>query len=67
MAEGIVHWFDHGKGFGFLSPDGGGDEVYVEDTDLPAGTVQALRDGARVDFEIVETPQGPTARNVQTR
>ncbi|MFE2123536.1 SpoIIE family protein phosphatase [Rhodococcus aetherivorans] len=67
MAQGIVHWFDHTKGFGFLTPDGGGDEVFVEDTELPAGGAQALHDGARVDFEVAETPQGPTARNVRPR
>lgn len=67
MAQGIVHWFDHGKGFGFLTPDRGGDGVYVDHTEIPAGAAQALSDGAPVDFEIVEGAQGPTAGNVRMR
>lgn len=67
MAQGIVQWFDNAKGFGFLAPDGGGDDVFVHYTEIRGSGFRTLHDGTRVEFEIVEGPRGPEARNVRTR
>ena len=63
MATGRVKFYDAQQGFGYLSQDGGPD-VYVRKVSLADG-VEALRSGARVEFEVAEGPRGPQARSVR--
>jgi CspA family cold shock protein len=62
METGTVKFFNADKGFGFITPDGGGKDVFVHANDL-AGAI--LTDGTKVEFEIVPGKKGPQASNVQ--
>ena len=64
MPNGKVKWFDAGKGFGFLSQDDGGPDVYVHADALPAGTT-ALKPGTRVEFGIAQGRKGDQALQVK--
>lgn len=63
-ADGTVTWYDEVKGFGFVAPDGGGDDVFVHVSALGRGLTE-LAEGARVTYDVVEGDKGPNARNVQ--
>lgn len=63
MPTGRVRYFDADKGFGFLSKDGGGDDVYVRTSALPSG-VTTLKRGQRVEFGVVEGKRGEQALSV---
>lgn len=65
MATGTVKWFDARKGFGFITNDEGGADIFVHRNDLadltdPAG----LKDGQKVRFEVAMSPKGQKAVNV---
>ena len=64
MPTGKVKWFDAGKGFGFLSQDGGPD-VYVNADALPAGAAKTLKPGTRVSFGIAQGRHGEQALAVE--
>jgi len=63
MAEGTVKWFNDSKGFGFIQQDGGAD-VFVHHSAIQAQGFKSLQEGARVRFEVVDGPKGPSAANV---
>ncbi|WP_194825101.1 cold-shock protein [Nocardia sp. XZ_19_231] len=65
MPSGVVTWFDGGKGFGFITPDAGGPDVFVEYTELVGGGFRTLRDGQRVEYTVTETRRGPEAHDVR--
>ncbi|MFC4374888.1 cold-shock protein [Nocardia halotolerans] len=65
MTGGVVSWFDGGKGFGFIAPDAGGPEVFVEYTALAGAGFRTLRDGQRVEFTVRQTRRGPEAQRVR--
>jgi CspA family cold shock protein len=65
MPSGVVTWFDSGKGFGFITPDAGGPDVFVEYTELVGGGFRTLRDGQRVEYTVTETRRGPEAHDVR--
>ncbi|MEV6213741.1 cold-shock protein [Nocardia sp. NPDC051833] len=65
MPNGVVSWFDSGKGFGFITPDTGGPEVFVEYTELVGEGFRTLRAGQRVEFGVRETRRGPEAHHVR--
>jgi len=64
MTVGIFHWFSHEKGFGFITPDEGGPEIFVHHTVLQATGIRHLGEKTRVAFDIVQGPRGPQAINV---
>jgi cold shock protein len=63
-ADGTVTWYDDTKGFGFIAPDAGGDDVFVHVKALGHGMTD-LDEGARVTYDVVAGDKGPNARNVQ--
>ena len=64
MTQGVVKWFNGEKGFGFITPDGGGKDVFVHHSEIRAEGFKSLNEGDRVQFEVVDSPKGPRAANV---
>ena len=62
-ADGTVSWYDEGKGFGFVTPDGGGEDVFVHARALVEGLTW-LTEGDRVAYEVVQGDKGPQARGL---
>jgi cold shock protein len=65
MASGIVKWFNDAKGFGFITQDGGGDDVFVHHTAIQSEGFRSLQEGQRVEFEVKQGPKGLQAANVR--
>ncbi len=64
MATGSVKWFNEAKGFGFISQDDGGKDVFVHFSAIQGGGFKTLAEGQKVEFEIQDGPKGPQAANV---
>lgn len=62
-ADGTVSWYEDAKGFGFIAPDAGGDDIFVHVKSLGHGLTE-LAEGDRVTFDVVDGDRGPNARNV---
>jgi CspA family cold shock protein len=59
-----VKWFNDAKGFGFITPEGGGKDCFVHHTAIRADGFKSLAEGQRVEFEVVDGKKGPAASNV---
>ena len=64
MATGTVKWFNDDKGFGFITPDEGGKDLFVHHTGINSQGFRSLSEGARVEFEAEAGDKGPKAVNV---
>ena len=64
MATGTVKWFNDSKGFGFISPDEGGDDLFVHFNAIQGGGFKTLKEGQKVSYETEQGPKGPAASNV---
>ena len=64
MSFGTVKWFNDAKGFGFIAPEGGGEDVFVHFSAITSTGFRTLKEGQRVSFEIVQGPKGKQASNV---
>jgi CspA family cold shock protein len=64
MATGTVKWFNDDKGFGFITPDEGGKDLFVHHTGINSQGFRSLSEGARVSFEAEAGDKGPKAVNV---
>ena len=60
MAQGVVKWFNDVKGFGFITPDEGGEELFAHFSAIEMKGFKSLKEGQKVTFEVVE---GPRARD----
>jgi CspA family cold shock protein len=65
MAQGTVKWFNSEKGYGFISQDNGGADVFVHYSEINAGGFRSLDEGQRVEFEIGQGNKGPQATGVR--
>lgn len=65
MASGTVKWFNADKGFGFISPTGGGSDVFVHITAVQAAGLQSLNDGQQVSFDVVKERGKEAASNLK--
>ncbi len=65
MPEGVVKWFSDEKGFGFITPDEGGKDLFVHHSAIGGEGFKSLQENARVSFEQEEDAKGPRAVNVQ--
>ena len=66
MASGTVKWFDTKKGFGFIQQEGGPD-VFVHYSNITSEGFKNLEEGQPVEFELVDSPKGPKAQNVEAK
>jgi CspA family cold shock protein len=64
MATGTVKWFNDDKGFGFITPDEGGKDLFVHFSAIQGGGFRSLAEGARVSYEAEAGDKGPKAVNV---
>ena len=65
MATGTVKWFNDEKGYGFITPDGGGRDLFVHYTSIGGQGFRTLAEGAKVSYEEEDGDKGPKAVNVQ--
>lgn len=65
MQLGTVKWFDEKKGYGFITPDHGGDDVFMHYSALEGKGFRTIADGTRVEFETERGKKGLQARNVR--
>jgi CspA family cold shock protein len=63
--QGAVKWFNDSKGFGFITPDGGGKDVFVHHSAIESSGFRSLAEGDRVEFETEQGAKGPQAKDVK--
>jgi CspA family cold shock protein len=66
MPTGTVKWFNDAKGFGFITPDGGGEDLFAHFSAINMPGFKTLKEGQKVQFEVTQGPKGKQASNIQT-
>jgi cold shock protein len=64
MAQGTVKWFNQQKGYGFISPDDGSEDVFVHYSGIAGEGFRSLEEGEKVTYEVTQGRKGPQAENV---
>ena len=64
MSEGTVKWFNADKGYGFVTPESGGEDLFVHFSAIQSSGFKSLDEGQRVSFEVTQGQKGPQASNV---
>ena len=67
MTQGTVKWFNNEKGFGFIAPENGGQDVFVHHSAIAGEGYKSLNEGDKVEFEVTRGPKGDQASNVVKR
>jgi len=65
MATGSVKWFNDAKGFGFITPDDGGEDLFAHFSAIQSAGFKSLAEGQRVTFDVTNGPKGKQASNIQ--
>ncbi len=65
MATGTVKWFNDAKGYGFITPDDGGEDLFAHFSAIIGHGFKSLKEGQKVQFEVVAGPKGKQASNIQ--
>tara|TARA_B100000035_G_scaffold315257_1_gene334755 strand:- start:17929 stop:18132 length:204 start_codon:yes stop_codon:yes gene_type:complete len=65
MAEGTVKWFNDAKGFGFITPDDGSEDLFAHFSSISGDGYKSLKEGQRVTFEVTDGPKGKQASNIE--
>lgn len=63
-ATGVVKWFNNDKGFGFITPDDGGEDLFAHFSSIQMAGYKTLKEGQKVAFEIIQGPKGQQALNI---
>ena len=66
MPPGTVKWFNATKGFGFITPEDGGEDVFVHHSEIQMQGYRDLPEGQRVEFEVTQGQKGPQASSVRS-
>ena len=66
MALGTVKWFNDSKGFGFVTPDDGGDDLFAHFSAIVEAGYKSLKEGQRVSFDVTDGAKGKQASNIQS-
>ena len=64
MATGVVKWFNDSKGFGFITPDDGGEDLFAHFSAINMGGFKSLKEGQKVSFEVTDGKKGKQASNI---
>jgi cold shock protein len=64
MATGTVKWFNDAKGFGFITPDGGGEDLFAHFSAIQGNGFKSLQEGMKVTFDVTTGPKGKQASNI---
>jgi len=64
MATGTVKWFNDAKGFGFITPDDGGEDLFAHFSAIQMNGFKTLKEGQKVSFEVTQGPKGKQASNI---
>jgi cold shock protein len=64
MAQGTVKWFSQEKGYGFITPDEGGEDLFVHFSAIVGSGFKSLHEGEKVSYEVGQGQKGPQAQNV---
>lgn len=65
MATGTVKWFNDAKGFGFITPDDGGDDLFAHVSSIDMGGIKSLKEGQKISFEVIQVPKGKQASSIR--
>ncbi|CAN7747476.1 cold-shock protein [Paraburkholderia hospita] len=65
MTSGTVKWFNDAKGFGFITPDDGGEDLFAHFSEIQGKGFKSLHEQQRVTFDVKQGPKGKQAANIQ--
>jgi CspA family cold shock protein len=65
MATGTVKWFNDAKGFGFITPDDGGKDLFAHHSEIQMSGFKSLKEGQKVQYEAQQGPKGPNATGIK--
>jgi CspA family cold shock protein len=65
MSTGTVKWFSDTKGFGFITPDDGGKDLFAHHSNIQMDGYKSLKETQKVSFDVVDGPKGPAASNIR--